>query len=141
LLLCSSHLLLGFPTGRSFTSSPPRQAVVAAASGLGAELGEVGREGQRPHSGATCLFGGQQWQAQRLLVGAMENLAGVECKMGWRGGLCLPRGAGAICLLKSNVAGGDCAPNRLMAPRDLHESANYFIGLQNAPASFGGLLL
>jgi hypothetical protein len=71
----------------------------------------------------------------------MENLAGVESKMGWTGGLCLPRGAEAICLLKSNVARGDCAPNQLMVPRDLHESANYFIGLQNVPASFGGSLL
>jgi hypothetical protein len=28
LLLCSSHLLLGFPTGRSFTSSTPRHQQV-----------------------------------------------------------------------------------------------------------------
>jgi hypothetical protein len=38
---------------------------------------------------------------------------------------------------KFNVARGTGAPNQLLVPRDRCESVGCFIGLQNAPASFG----
>jgi hypothetical protein len=54
----------------------------------------------------------------------MANLAGVGGKMGRSGGLCLPRGAEVICLVKSDMARGTGAPNRLLAPRDQRGSAD-----------------
>jgi hypothetical protein len=40
-------------------------------------------------------------------------------------------------VISDAVQGAD-APNQLLAPRSLRGSASYFIGLQNAHASFGG---
>jgi hypothetical protein len=54
----------------------------------------------------------------------MANLVGVGGEMGRTGGLCLPRGAEAICLVKSDMARGASAPNRLLAPRDQRGSAD-----------------
>jgi hypothetical protein len=50
--------------------------------------------------------------------------------MGWASGMCLPRGAEEICLVKYDVAQGAGAPNQLLAPRA--------DALQNAPASYRG---
>jgi hypothetical protein len=99
---------------------------------LAADLWEVGM--RRPMSSRLC-YAYFCWSAVPRGAAAMANLAGVRGEMGWTGGMCLPRGARAICLPKSDMTRGAGAPNRLLALRDRRGSAAYFIGLQNAPAS------